>query len=105
MKPYVGMSFLISRHDATPDSSEYADKLRDALVAAGLTCKLDMTGQVFTNGGVKPGVSFNIGRDDKDAASTLVKTMADLGLLHERLSIGVNQNVASQFQIVVAPNR
>ena len=106
MKSYAGSKFTIMRHDATPDSSEYADRLRDALKDAGMICTGDGSGIVFmSGGGVPPGVWLTIGKDEKDAANTLGKTMLSVGLIHAPLPASMNDKRSDAFDITVAPNR
>jgi hypothetical protein len=105
MKSFAGLKFSMMRHDATPDSAEYADKLRDALTNAGMVCTSDMSGTAFGHGGISPGVSASVGKDEMGALGALAGAMRTQGLLPNPLPVGTNNTSPDAFGITVAPNR
>lgn len=107
MKPFAGLQFTVFRHDATPDSSAFADKLRDALTGAGMICARDTSGQQFNGDGsaVPSGMSLQIGSNSQRAAKALADAMSAAGLITKPISASMNNVRPDAFDITVAPNR
>ena len=104
MLPYAGLEFTIERHDATKDSSEYGDKLRDALKAAGMFCTRDSTGNRIQPGGIPAGVSVTIGRGNLDKLIALAKALRISGAIAGKVSYVTDSRRQDAFDILVAPN-
>lgn len=106
MRPYAGLKFTIFRHEETLDSSDWADKLRDALKEAGMICTKDGNGTAFYRPSAVPqGISINIGNDNIDAATALAKVLRNVGLTQGPIPLGINKVRSDAFDIVVAPSR
>ena len=104
MLPYAGLEFTIERHDATKDSSEYGDKIRDALKAAGIFCARDSTGSRIQPGGISAGVSVIIGRGNLDELKALAKALRTSGAIVGKVSYVTDRGRQNAFDILVAPN-
>jgi hypothetical protein len=104
MLPYAGLEFTIERHDATKDSSEYGDKIRDALKAAGMFCTRDGTGTRIQPGGISAGVSVIIGRGNLDELKALAKALRTSGAIVGKVSYVTDRGRQNAFDILVTPN-
>lgn len=108
MKQYSGKTFnMIREIPTTPESVKYADRLRDALVNAGLICVLDGSSPSNLSGGstFPPGVSIAGGSDTHQEMNDLAKALIVSGALKGRVRFWDNPQGPQAFDIVVMPNK
>jgi hypothetical protein len=106
MKPFAGITIMVFCHDATPDSTEYAQTLATALKSAGINVLGPSFGTEYrAGGGVPPGLSASFSQDRALAAEALARSLVELGLATPPLTGGVMANTTDKFMITIAPNR
>jgi len=106
MRPYAGIKISIFCHNATDDSSKYAEKLAGALKDAGMIIQGPLYGmQMPSSGAVPTGFSIIYTEDRIGPVSALCNVMAGLHLVHTPIEGGRLADQQDRISITIAPNR
>lgn len=105
MKLYAGLKFKIIRYQQTIDSSNYADKLKNALLNAGMIRVEEDSEVLFSTQLISPGISMITGNNKVYVMNALRNALEENGLTKELVSTDTVDTSSDTLQITIAPNR
>lgn len=105
MMLYPGVKFKIMRNQATPDSYNYAEKLKNALLDAGMVCVEDGKNVTIIGQPIPSGISMSVGSDEVYIMNALKAALEETGLPQELVSANPREISSDILEIIITPSR
>lgn len=106
MRLYAGSKFkiIINQMTSDQDSSNYAEKLRNALLNAGMVCTGYGNTVIISSPPIPPGISMVVRSDNEYVMNALKNVLEETGFPKELISAKAIETPSDTLEITITPN-